>query len=58
MNIKPVLGNDKQTGMRRIAAAAIVLSFVSFVLVAMFDRVSQNAGAFLFCVLRILFHGF
>ena len=38
MNIKPVLGNDKQTGMRRIAAAAVVLSFVSFVLVAMFDR--------------------
>ena len=38
MNIKPVLGNDKQTGMRRIGAAAVVLSFVSFVLVAMFDR--------------------
>ena len=38
MNVKLLLGEDKQTGARRIAVAAILLSFVAFVLTSMFDR--------------------
>lgn len=38
MNVKLLLGEDKQTCARRIAVAAILLSFAAFVLTAMFDR--------------------
>lgn len=38
MNVKLALGEDKQTGARRIAVAAILLSFAAFVIVAMTDR--------------------
>ncbi len=38
MNVKLLLGEDKQTGARRIAVAAILLSFTAFVLVSVFNR--------------------
>ena len=38
MNVKLLLGEDKQTGARRIAVAAILISFAAFVLTAMLDR--------------------
>ena len=38
MKVKLILGEDKQTAARRISVAAIILSFLSFIIVSMIDR--------------------
>lgn len=46
MKVKLILGEDKQTAVRRIGVAAIILSFAWFVIVSMIDRGSLMGQLF------------